>query len=232
VEIAVAVPVASCRGRLPHEACRGDEREYEVELLLDRQAPVVLEGRRLLEELAIRLPRHQQVPVLDICQRRQGVATEVFALSRCPAERGDHDRQTEPGERGREQSASSPQPEGSNRPTLRRSPAFEEKCGDEEARQGEECAYPQEAAGERHTGVKEEHRCQRQRPEAIECGEIRDRSLAYLGRRLRSNHTTTSTVGPAPGPRSPTSQSSKEETTATTPAHGGARPPREPDRAR
>ena len=63
-----------------------DQRPDDVELLLDREAPGVLERRRRQEELPVALVREDRAPVRDVSERRERVGSDAGELRRAREE--------------------------------------------------------------------------------------------------------------------------------------------------
>ena len=109
----IASPSVSCavapRAEPAHAEAQG-ERPQQVELLLDRERPQVLQQRRALERLEVGLLREDLVPVVDVEERGDRVAARPHGVAGQEDrrhERGDGDDQ----ERGRQQAARAPEPE-------------------------------------------------------------------------------------------------------------------------
>ncbi len=121
-------------------------RPHQVELLLDRQRPRVLERRRRRELGEVRLVGEDQMPVVDIEQRGEGFPPESGQVDQAVGaraaeggieeqvqrERRDHQ------EESRQQPPSAPAPERDEVDTTRADPFLEQQRGDEETGEDEE----------------------------------------------------------------------------------------------
>ncbi len=142
---------------------RGEQqRQHDVELLLDREAPEVLErrGRRLRGAVAGAL--RDEVPVDQFGERPGHVAAQVPELLDLPDAGGaheDHEPDRQPG-RGQQPSEASGEEAAQVHPRgRRRRPLAQQQRGDQEAREREEHRHAEEAtsspgdvAVERHDG--------------------------------------------------------------------------------
>ncbi len=150
------------------------QREEEVELLLDRQRPEVqeradpdLRGREVVVAL------EQEPPVRDVQQGRLGVPHQRGPPDGREHHHGDGAGGQHHEERGREQPADAPvvevrevQPPGVRQ-------LLEQDGGDEEAREDEEEVHPDEAAGEHaHPGVEEHHEIDGQAAHPVQSGPV------------------------------------------------------------
>ncbi len=150
-----------------------DDGPQEVELLLHRQRPHVAQRRGAHEVVEVRLPRRDQVPVLDVEDRRQHVAPELrqpLAHEQRPHDDDDGDH----GHERREQAPGPTLPEPRQRHRARRRLLAEEQLGDEVAADGEEDLHAEEPAGHPgDTGVVQEHGRDRDPAQAVEAGHVR-----------------------------------------------------------
>ena len=151
---------------------RHDEREHDVELLLDRERPEVQHRRRGAEEVRVALPRRVEAPVRDVREGGEHVAAQqpelVVRRDRRPEDQ--HAGQRE--HRGREQAPGPPAPEAAegHAPFA----LGEQQARDQEARQREEGADPEEAApGKAVLRVVEEHHGDREAAQPVECADAR-----------------------------------------------------------
>ena len=206
------IPVA----RQPRRAKRKSEQEYqrpdEIELLLDRQRPRVLERRRRGELSEVRLVGVDQVPVVDVEQRGDGVTPqpgqvdeavgtgtpETAVQDEIQAERGHHDEE-------RRQEAPGPStPEAGQADATGVDPLLQQQRGDEEAGQDEEQVDAQ-IATRRPTELQVvgHHADHGHAPEAVERRQVPARHRRRgARRRLRGRqgveaHTRSSRLTPA-----------------------------------
>ena len=164
-----------------------DERPDQVELLLDRQRPHVLQRRGLRELREVRLAREDETPVRDVPERGERVAADGVDLARRREQRrvghdaGHHDEQ-----RG-QQPSGSPQPEALQVDAPLPVPLRDQQRRDQEAAQHEEGVDAQVAAD--HPGlarVVEQHRGDREGTDPVQGGlvaEARRRAPAAAPRR-------------------------------------------------
>ena len=127
------------------------ERPDQVELLLDRQGPGVLERRGRGELCEVRLVRENGVPVVHVEQGRDGVAPQAREVDQAvgagaaeePVE-DEVERECRDDEEERGQEAlGPPAPERRQADAARAHPLLEQETRDEEARQDEEEVDPQ-----------------------------------------------------------------------------------------
>ena len=145
-----------------------DDRPHDVELLLDRERPEVLERRRPAEGVEVRLLGEDQEPVGRVGERCDDVAAEAGQLVRDDHRGVDRHRGQHREQRGQE-AAGPPHPEVRPVDGFGALPLLDEQGRDEEAADDEEDLDAQEAAGDpRHVGVVEQHRQHRDGPEAVE----------------------------------------------------------------
>ncbi len=121
---------------------------HDVELLLDRQRPHVLEGRGLGRLGEVVRPGQDEVPVGHVEQRRQGVETKPGELARRRQEPGVEGHPDQQDEEGRQQAAGPAGPEAAQGDAEGPPPLPHQQRRDEEPREDEEDVHPEEAAGE------------------------------------------------------------------------------------
>ena len=176
----IASPSVSCavraRPSLLMQKPEG-ERPEQVELLLDRERPQVLQQRRALERLEVGLLREDLVPVVDVEERGDRVAARPHGV------RGQEDRRHERGdgddqERGRQQAARAPEPELEQVDAAGGRALGDQQRRDQEAAEHEEHVDAEEPARrDRHAAVVEQHRADRDRADTVEGGDVRQSAV-------------------------------------------------------
>ena len=162
-----------------------EQRPDDVELLLDGEAPRVLEGRGRGEQLPVALVREDGPPVGDVAQGREGVPAERRELVGLGEDaRVDRDGRHE-GEERRKQTTRAADPERSERDAPRAAVLGEEDRRDQEPREHEE-QIDAEVAALQHPTRMEEHDAQHREPaETVERGEVRDAAVGGRGAQIR-----------------------------------------------
>jgi hypothetical protein len=158
-----------------------DGRPEEVELLLHGERPQVPQQGRTAELVEVRRPTEDEVPVHRVGQRCDEVAAQSRELlvDEQHAHRGDGDEERV--DRGQQAStAAEPEPPHADRAV----PAVlaEEEHRDQVATDDEEDLDAEEAAPEpRRVAVVDDHRRDRERAQAVQARQVRDR-LGVRGR--------------------------------------------------
>ncbi len=174
---APASVTASTRRRLRRVAPtahpdREDQRPQQVELLLDRERPQVLEQRRPSDGLEVGLLPEHEVPVRHVPEGGQRVAAQSGHLARQKDDRvgeGDDEQQVE----RRQEPAGAAQPERLQVDAAPSSPLREQQRGDEVAADHEEDLDPEETAGDPgQISVVKEHGDDRERAQPVEAGPV------------------------------------------------------------
>jgi hypothetical protein len=144
----------------------GDDRPHEVELLLDREAPGVVERGRGAEGLPVGRGPGELPPVRDVDRRGDDGAPELEAGRGVDQPRSDedHDGEEQP-ERG-EEAAGAASPELAEAEAAPAEVVEDQAC-DEEARHREE-QVDAEVAAPQVAGVERDDREHREAPEAVE----------------------------------------------------------------
>ncbi len=184
-------------GPPPHgQQARHQQREEQVELLLDRQRPEVLDGRRGGEQVGVGLVGEDEPPVGHVRQGGQDVAGQLGQLVGGGDERPEQQDDAGQGQQGRRHQASeAPPPERPQRHAARPAVLSQEQGGDQETRQGEEGRDAEVAAdGPREPAVEEEHPGHRQPAESVDRRLVRECHPARRRARRRP-------AGPAGQPR-------------------------------
>ena len=169
----------------------GDQRDDDVELLFDRERPVVQDGRRRVEAGAVPVAVEDESPIGHVREAGDDVAAQVGQLIGVGPPRRGHGSQGQTGQCGRQQAPEAPVPEMSRaRPGARSLPLTQQEVRDQEARQGEEERYPEKAAGQQTVvEVVDDDREHRDAAQPIECADVAEsRSSgcrADYGRRIR-----------------------------------------------
>ena len=139
--------------QLPHR--EHDERPHDVELLLDGEAPEMVEHRRLVERRPVPVGLADEVPVGHVGERPAARASDAVELGgrtehpRTEGDDGDED------EHRRQQTPEPPPPERQQSDAAVVGVAQQQRR-DEEARQGEEQVDAEEPALQM-AGVEQEH---------------------------------------------------------------------------
>ena len=149
------------RGRTADEEREQDGRPEPVELLLDRQRPVVGERRcgaaEAVQEVGVAVGAAQALPVGDLEDRAGNLAAQRVG-GREPSEPGGSDDAHDARQARRQEPAQTAGVEGSERDPAGTGMLGEEQPGDEEPGQREEDAHADVAAPHpRHVGVEQEH---------------------------------------------------------------------------
>ncbi len=158
----------------PHgEQAGDDQRPDHVELLLDREAPRVVERRRRGEERPVVVAREHRPPVGHVGDRGEGVhADEVQLLGR-GEERGIGRHPEQHHAERREEPPRPSGPEGPEVHVLGRADLREQQAGDEEAGQDEEGVDAQVAAVE-VAAVEQQHAGDGGAADAVERADVAD----------------------------------------------------------
>ena len=175
---------------LQRQQAGDDQRQQHVELLLDRQAPEVLERRRRLEGRPVAAALGDEVPVDDLGQGERYVAAQIPQLVGVPdadQPHGHDDADRRP--RRRQQPTEPPDPEAAQVHRVAPHPLAQQQRRDEEAREREEEGDAEEPTGRpAEAGVVHEHGGDRDRPEPVEGRMVTQRSdpACCRTRRLRA----------------------------------------------
>ena len=161
--------------RLPEQAQQAEQQERpdQVELLLDRQRPQVLEHGRPLDEREVRLLGDDQVPVRDVGQRRPDLAGELGGVLAVEQQHDRRDRR--PAACRRRRAAAGPGAVQKLRSEIVAVAAvlLGQQQRDQVAADDEEHLDAEEAAGQpRHVGVVQQHGDDGERPQAVEAGQV------------------------------------------------------------
>ena len=149
------------------------QRPQQVELLLDGEAPEVAQ-RREVPGRAVSLPDPDLVPVRDVEQPAQHVATQ-FAERVRSEDRRVRDQHEHHHEQRREQPASTPHPEMPEMDAAGALLLGDQQQRDQVTADDEEDLHAQEPAGQPLTvGVVDHHRHDCERAHAVESREVRD----------------------------------------------------------
>ena len=154
--------------QLPHR--EHDERPHDVELLLDGEAPEVVEHRRLVERRPVPVGLADEVPVGHVGERPAAGASDTVELGgrtehpRTEGDDGDQD------EHGRQQTPEPPPPERQQSDATVVGVAQQQRR-DEEAGQGEEQVDAEEPALQ-VAGVEQEHGDDRGGAQTVERGQV------------------------------------------------------------
>ena len=178
----------------PHrETDADDERPQQVELLLHRQRPHVLEQRRTADVLEIREMVEDQVPVLHVRERGDHLTAELVdrvgeEQQRVQRHRGQHREQ-----RG-EQAAGAAEPESAEIDVAVLAPVGEEQGRDQVAADHEEHVDAEEPPGDPVlVAVVQQDRDHRERAEAVKGRDIAETRESGGGGSVRyylSGHST------------------------------------------
>ena len=163
----------------------GDEQHQgqgDVELLLHRQRPEVLHGRRRLLRAQVVDRLRGEHPVLDV----EGGADQLVEHIGTPAERhhghGRDRHAQQHQQRCRQQPLGAPGPEPAEADPPARLELLLEVCSDEVAGDDEEDVHADEPAGQaRGPEVEQQHRADRHRPQGLDVGPV---ALGSADRRL------------------------------------------------
>ena len=163
----VALPVSPL-AHLPHR--EHDEWPRDIELLLDGEAPEMVEHRRLVERRPVAVGLADEVPVGHVGERPAAGATDAVEVGWCP----EHPR-TE-GDDGDQHEHCWKQPPEPPPPERQQSDAAafgvtQQQRRDQEARQGEEQVDAEETALQM-AGVEQEHGDDRGGAQTIERGQV------------------------------------------------------------
>ena len=155
------------RGTSPSPRTPDDDGPQEVELLLDGQAPQMLERRGCGEGVPVSVTRRDLVPVggVELGPWRVSAGHDPFAgLGDQPQHHHDHDQQNH--DRG-QQSPQATSPESDQIQSTGFGEFADEQRGDEESRECEEQVHAEEAAGQPIV-VKREYTDHREGPQAVQ----------------------------------------------------------------
>ena len=161
-------------------------RQHEVELLLDRQRPVVLHRRRCTEQRAVRLTREVEAPVRHVDQCAEQVDASCGAVRDEPAPVDDrHGGEAE--ECRRQQAPGAPRPEPAEGDRAGAVAFAQQQRGDQEARQREEHRHAEKAAlGPPEPAVEQQHRADGEGAQPVERRQVRAVTRSVLGSRVVS----------------------------------------------
>ena len=186
-----------------------DGREEQVELLLDRQRPEVLQGARGGEEVGVAGAGEVEAPVRHVGEGAEHVgpqAVELLGAADAPPDEADEgDRH----EGGGQETAEAAGPEPAEGDRARRVELADQQVGDQEPREGEEGGDAEEAAlGPGEAAVEQQHADDGQATEAVEAEQVRhplapqaDLGGRGMGRRGLEGgaHRVASRAGPVAG---------------------------------
>jgi hypothetical protein len=149
-----------------------EDRPQQVELLLDRQRPQVLEHRWTLDEGEVRLLGEDQEPVRDVEEGRPDLPGQVRRILAVEDQHDHRDRRQQRVE-GRQQTPGPAEPEALQRDLRRPAVLLGEQQGDQVPADDEEHLDPEEPAVQPlHVGVVEEHGDDGHRAQAVEPGQV------------------------------------------------------------
>ena len=177
-----AAPALAPHGEDEHE----DQRPEQVELLLHRQRPHVLEQRRAPRALEVREVAEDEEPVLDVEQRGDDLAPQL--VEHVGEEQDGVDRHHEEhGEERGEEAAGPPVPEPLQPDPAVLLPVGQQQARDQVAADHEEHVDAEEATRDPPlVGVVQQDGDDRDRAEAIERGDVPE-TRRVLGRRGRDS---------------------------------------------
>ena len=161
-----------------------DERPEEVELLLDRERPHVLQQRRTARVLEVREVAEDEEPVLDVEQRGDDLAPQLVEHVGEEEDRVQRDHEEHGEERGQEP-ARAPVPEPLQADAVGLLEVGQQQARDQVAADHEEHVDAEEPAGDPLlVGVVEQHRDDGERAQAVERGDVAESRGAWrvLGR--------------------------------------------------
>ncbi len=151
-----------------------DGREEQVELLLDRQRPEVLQRAGRREQVGVARAGAVEAPVGHVGDGGEHVATEVGELLGAPEpppEQPDHGDGDEGGGQEAAEAADPELAEGDGRAAV---VLADQQVGDEEAREGEEGGDAEEPAlGPGEAAVEQEHADDGEAAQPVETGQMR-----------------------------------------------------------
>jgi hypothetical protein len=165
------------------------QRPHEVELLLERQRPVVLQQRRAPEAGEVRVRGEDLVPVVDVEDRGQRVDPELSEIG--GEERRHHDHADDDhGHRGGQQAPSpcAPEPEQVQRagaPVL----GQQQRCDQVAAEDEEDIDAEEPARQPRDAGVVQQHAGHRDRPDPVQAGGVAKPAAIGRGPRRSADAT-------------------------------------------
>jgi len=155
----------------------------EVELLLDRERPEVAEQARPLEGFEVGLVGEDEVPVGEVEERGQRVATELVDPVRLD-DRGEHHRQRDQDPDRRQQPPRPAQPEAAEPQVAVAAELAQQQRGDQVAADHEEDVDAEEAAGHPvEAGVVEEDGEHGERPQGVDARQVGEAAV------LRPTHS-------------------------------------------
>ncbi len=161
-----------------------DERPHEIELLLDRQAPEVVEHRRFGERLPVPTGLRDEVPVGDVEHGPRTIAFDTRQVRQAAEQprpqSDDHDQR----QHRRQQSTEPSTPERSETHTTRGVGVADQQRRDEKPRKGEEQINTEKPALQVPT-VEQQHRHHGQRAQTIERRDVPPRRRDRSARRAR-----------------------------------------------
>ena len=167
----------------PHrEHQHQDERPEQVELLLHRERPHVLQQRRATRALEVREVAEDEEPVLDVEQRGDHLAAELVEHVGEEEDRVQRHHE-EHGEERREQSTGPAVPEPLEADAVGLLVVGQQQARDQVAADHEEDVDAEEPAGDPAlVGVVEQHRDDRERAQAVERRDVAESRRGVLGR--------------------------------------------------
>ncbi len=184
--VAALVIAGTVGERADAEEPGDQQREHQVELLFDGQAPEVEQGRRRCEQIGIALLGEDEPPVGHVGERGDDVAGQVLALHGVGHEHPEHQGEGETGQRGRHEAAEAAAPEGPEVDAVAAGLLGQQQGGDEEARQREEGRDAEVAADHpAEPAVEEQDARDGHAAQAVERGEVGEAGRIGSGVRRR-----------------------------------------------
>ena len=160
-----------------HDEPKQEERPHQVELLLDRQAPGVVERRWRTEDRTVVVTVEDLAPVRDVPNRRKCVAADLVELAGLGDERR---KRRNAGEHEEQRGQQTPRPASPERRELDRAGLLalgQQEAGDQETRENEEEVDAEVPAGQ-VPSVKEDDRDDGSATRAVERRDMAQRRSA------------------------------------------------------
>ena len=175
-----------------HEHAEADQREQQVELLLDGDTPELEQRRGPAEQGAVGLAAQQETPVGDVGQAGQRVAGEPLALHRVTRQQRVGAAQCDGGQRGWQEPPGPPCPERAQSHGAVAVALAQDDPRDQEPREREEGGHAEEPAlGPGEPSVEGQDGCDGQAAEALEARVEGGRGAPRGERRLGSGAVRT-----------------------------------------
>ena len=157
----------------PRQHADEHERPHQVELLLDREAPGVLEWRRRAEQRPVVVAGEHGLPVRDVPDRRERAVVNLIELVGLGEDDAVHrDPGEQPGQR-RKEPAGAPGPEAAEPDRAPIARFHQEERGDQEAGQDEEQIHAEVSAGQ-VPAVEQQDAGYRRPPQTVQGSDVRD----------------------------------------------------------